>query len=151
MKQHNLQEQLVSAQLEKTILEHQEEREKSAEEKQKLLEQLIERTVLYESKVKQEKELRAQVGAGSVYCFVAFMLTATLKDIAIGVGGLGSILSRSIGTVSLMTRYHCDVLRSCVTQALSRGRGSRQSLHAFTRIMNNEDLIITNLTVFCLG
>ena len=61
VKQHNLQEQLVTAKLEKTILEQQEEREKNAEEKQNLLEQLIERTVLYESKVKQEKELRAQV------------------------------------------------------------------------------------------
>ena len=61
IKQHALQEQLVSAKLEKTLVELQEEKGRSHDERQKLLEQLVERTVLYEAKLKQEKELRAQV------------------------------------------------------------------------------------------
>ena len=61
VKQHNLQEQLVTAQLEKALLEHEEEKERNAEEKQILLQQLIDKTAMYEEKVKQEKELREQV------------------------------------------------------------------------------------------
>ena len=61
VKQHDLEKQLVSAQLKKALLEHQEDKERDAEEKHNLMEQLLERTALYESKLKQEKELRAQV------------------------------------------------------------------------------------------
>ncbi|CAK8671920.1 unnamed protein product [Clavelina lepadiformis] len=61
VKQHDLEKQLVSAQLKKALLEHQEDKERDAEEKHNLMEQLLERTALYESKLKQEKELRAQL------------------------------------------------------------------------------------------
>nr|CAB3234999.1 gamma-taxilin [Phallusia mammillata] len=61
LKQYEMQDKLLSKELERTILVQAEQKEQDQAEKKKLLEQLLERNQLYENKLKQEKELRAQL------------------------------------------------------------------------------------------
>jgi len=62
VKQYDMQEKLLTAQLEKALLEHEAQRESDQDDKKKLLEQMMIRNKQYEEKLEQEKELRAQVG-----------------------------------------------------------------------------------------
>jgi len=62
VKQYDMQEKLLTAQLEKALLEHEAQRESDQGDKKKLLEQMMIRNKQYEEKLEQEKELRAQVG-----------------------------------------------------------------------------------------